>query len=132
MSVPPREPEQVDLFRTGDVADDLEGSYWARDQVVVHLHVAHLLIGIAIADHESGVTVVDGPLHEATTRSEVHDVVLVDPRWAEQQRDLVHLRSAGRVLDQLHQFVAEHNLAWCDRHVLADRVRAGTTWRGIP
>ena len=26
--------------------------------------MAHLLIGIAIADHEDGVTVIDGPLHE--------------------------------------------------------------------
>ena len=35
----------------------------------------------------------------------------------------MHLGSARRVLDQLHQLVAEDHLARCDGHVLADRVR---------
>jgi hypothetical protein len=38
---------------------------------------------------------------------EIHDVVLVDPRRARQQRDGAHPLGLRRVLDQLHEVVAE-------------------------
>src|SRR5690242_21290836 len=46
-------------------------------------------VRVAVADLEHRVAVPDRPLSEALPRREIHDVVLVDPRRAEQERDLV-------------------------------------------
>ena len=56
--------------------------------------------------------------------SEVHHVVLVDPRWDEQQRRLEHGLRSRLVLDQLDQAVSEHDLARRNREVLAEGQRA--------
>ena len=70
------------------------------------------------------VLVLDRPLQEAAARRQVHDVVLVDPRRAGQQRDRVHLLSLRRVLDQFHELVPEHHLALGRGQVLTERERA--------
>ena len=56
-------------------------------------------VRVAVADREHRAAVLDGPLDEAAAGREVHDVVLVDPRRAGQQRDRVHLLGLRRVLD---------------------------------
>ena len=64
---------------------------------------------------------------------EVHHVVLVDPRRAAQQRPGVHLLGLRRVLDELHELVAEHDLAR-RRGEVARRPSKPlvSTWRGRP
>ena len=63
------------------------------------------------------------PLQQAAAGGQVHDVVLVDPGRAGQQRDLVHLLGLRRVLDQLHELVAEDDLALGRGQVLAEPER---------
>ena len=58
------------------------------------------------------------PLHQALPGGQIHDVVLVDPRGAHEQGDLVGLLGRGLVLDQLDQIVAEHHLAVAGCHVV--------------
>ena len=98
VSVPPRQrPTMFDLGRAGDLLDRVERGARPVEQVVVERDVAHRLVGVAVADREHGVAVLDRPLDEAPPRREVHDVVLVDPRRAAEQRDLVApSRSAAR------------------------------------
>ena len=62
----------------------------------------------------------DGPLDQALPGREIHDVVLVDPRRAEQQRHRVHLLGLRLVLDQLDQVAAVDHRAGRGRHVDAD------------
>jgi hypothetical protein len=50
---------------------------------------------------------------------ETEDVELVDPRRHDQERPAEHLLGRGRVLDQLHELVLEHDLARRHGHVLA-------------
>ena len=58
-----------------------------------------------------------GPLYEALTRRQIHDVVLVYPGRAEQQRDLVHFGGCRCVLDQLDQLAAVDHLPLGRGHV---------------
>ena len=55
----------------------------------------HGRVRIAVADREHGAAVLHRPLDEAALRRQIHDVVLVDPRRAAQQRHLVHLRRSA-------------------------------------
>ena len=86
---------RVDRGRTGDLTHDSHGVQRSLEQIVAESEFAHRLIRIAVADRETGVPVLDGPLDEALARSQIHDVVLVDPRRAEQQRNRVRLRVCG-------------------------------------
>jgi hypothetical protein len=65
-------------------------------------------------------SVLDGPLDETFARCQIHDVKLVDPRRAEQQRNRVRLRSLGRVLDQLDEVAAVDHASRRGSHVDAD------------
>ncbi len=103
----------------GDLADHVHRGVRAVDQIVVHGHVAHRRVGVAIADREDGAAVLHGPFEEAALRREIHNVVLVDPRRAGQQRYRVDLLRLRRVLDELHQVVAVHDLARRRRKVAA-------------
>src|SRR5207249_344546 len=76
-------------------------------------------------DAEHGVAVLDSPLEERAARCEVHDVVLIYPRRAGQQRHRVHLLGLRRVPDQLHQLVAVHDRSRGGAEVLADLEAAG-------
>ena len=101
----------VDDLRPGDVRDDVQRGTGAVNQVVVEGHVPHGLVGVAVADREDGMAVLLGPLDEAASGGQVHQVVLVDPRRGDEQRDLVDRLGLGFVLDQLHELVAENHLA---------------------
>ena len=68
-------------------------------------------VGIDPADDEQGVTLIHQPFDHAVLFLEIKDIELVDPRREQHQRRLVHGFSGGRVLDQFHHLVAEHNLA---------------------
>ena len=51
---------------------------------------------------------------------QIQNVKFVDPGRNNQQGNLPHRRSRGRILDQLHQIVLMHDLARCCGDVLAD------------
>ncbi len=113
------QPDDVDRLRPGDLADHVERGLRPVDQVVVHRRLRHVGGRVDVADREDGAPVLHGPLDEAAARREIHDVVLVDPRRARQQRRGVHLLGLGLVLQQLHQVVAEHHLRRGHREVAA-------------
>ena len=75
--------------------------------------------------------VVDRPLDEAAPGGQVHHVVLVDPGRAAQDRRLVGGAGRRRVLEQLHQGVAEHHLALGGGQVLAQGERGGVDLAGL-
>ena len=78
--------QRVDGLAAGDLARDVDGSERAQAQVVVEREVADRRVGVAEADRERRVPVVDGPLDQALPRRQVGDVVAVDPRRDHQQR----------------------------------------------
>ena len=98
LSVPPRQTATV--FTTSAPVIERTTSMASSgpfEQVVVEGGVAHRRVRVAVADGEARVAVADRPLHQAALGRQVHDVVLVDPRRAEQQRDLVdELGAAAR------------------------------------
>jgi hypothetical protein len=65
------------------------------------------------------------PLDQAASGREIHHVVLVDPRWAGQQRRGVNGVGLGQVLQQFHDVVAVDDLARRGGHVLAEPEGAG-------
>ena len=110
---------------TGDVTNDSHGIQRSLEQVVAESEPAHRLIRIAVTDRKTRMTVLDGPLDETLARCQIHDVELVDPRWAEQQRNRVRLRCLWRVLDQLDEFAAVDDASRRGSHVDAD-LESGT------
>ena len=62
----------------------------------------------------------DRPLDQALLRCQVHDVELVDPRRAEQQRNRMHPLALRCVLDQLDQLASVDDRPRGGRHVHAD------------
>ena len=72
----------------------------------------------------------DRPLDQALTGSQIHDVVLVDPRRAEQQRHRVHPLDLRLVLDQLDQVAAVDDRTGGGGHVDADLEAGGVDLRG--
>ena len=115
------EPHDARPLGPGDVPDDVEGRDRPAQQVVVEADVAVGGVRVAVADGEDRVAVLHRPLHEAAPRRQVHDVVLVDPGRAHQQRRRVDRLGARGVLDQLHQVVAEDDLPRRDRELPAHR-----------
>ncbi len=72
----------------------------------------------------------DRPFDQTPSGREVHDVVLVDPRRAEQQRDRVHAFELWLVLNQLDQVAPVHNRAGRSGHVHADLESGRVDLRG--
>ncbi len=119
------QPDHVDLLRRGDLADHVERRERAVQQVVVHGRARHRGVRVSVADREDGTAVLHRPLDEAAPGRQVHDVVLVDPRRAAQQRDLVYLLGLRQVLEDLDQVAAVHHLRRGAGEVAADLERAG-------
>ncbi|GBD41930.1 hypothetical protein HRbin39_01317 [bacterium HR39] len=92
-------------------ADDVQRRQRALAHVVLEGDLAQRLVGIVPGDQEDGQPLFRRPAHEAVLRAHVKDVVLVDPGRHDQQRAPVLRLGPGRVLDQLHQAVAEDHLA---------------------
>ena len=105
------EAGDVHLRRARNALDGVERGERSEAQVIVHCKVAHRSIGVAVTDHERLVAVLHRPFHERAPRREVHDVVLVDPRRAAEQRAFVDLFGLRRVCDQLDQLVAKDDFA---------------------
>ena len=122
--------DRVDLRGAGDLLDHTDGVRRPLEPVVLEAELAQRAVGVAIADGEAALPVLDGPLDQALPRREVGDVVLVDPGRAEEQRGLVDLLGLGLVLDQLDQRRAVDHLARGDRHVHAELEAAGVDLRG--
>ena len=89
-------------------------------RVGVEVEVGVRLVGVAPGDEEDLHPLGDEVLDDTAPRREVEDVVLVDRRRDEEQRDLVHLLGRRLVLDQLEHVGAEHDRAGRDREVAAD------------
>ena len=71
-------------------------------------------------DHEDGQPLVHHPFDQGFVGREVEHVELVDPGRHQQHRNPQHRIARRRVLDELHQFVLEHDLAGRQREVAAD------------
>ena len=104
----------------GDVTNDSHGVQRSLEQVVAESELAHRLIRIAVTDRKTRMSVLDGPLDKTLSRCQIHDVKLVDPRRAEQQRNRVRIRSLRRVLDQLDEVAAVDDASRRGSHVDAD------------
>ena len=118
--VPPRQ-YPIALTRDSPVAFPIASSRGdgAFQHVVVHALFGQPLVRVHPRDHEHGMAPVHRPLDEGVLRAEVQDVELVDPRRDDEQRPPAHRLRGGRVLEELHQVVLEHDLAGGDRDVLA-------------
>src|ERR1700737_5273111 len=99
---------------------DPPGARGALDKGVAESELAHRLIRIAVTDRKTCMSVLDGPLDKTFARCQVHDVKLVDPRWAKQQRNRVRSRSVWRVLDQLDEVAAVNHAPRRGSHVDTD------------
>ena len=117
------EPHDVRLGRAGDLPDDRKRRLRPVEEVVLQRDVPQGRIRVAVADCKHGVAMRDSPLDEAPPGGEIHDVVLVDPRRTAEQGDLEDGLRLRRVLDQLHQLVAEDDLAGRAGQVLTDGER---------
>ena len=73
--------------------------------------VIHRGVRVLPGHHEHGEALLGQVLHHAVLRLEVEDVELVDPGRHDQERPLEHGVRGRGVLDQLHQVVAEDDLA---------------------
>ena len=111
--------DRADLLAAGDLADRV-GGVQQRLRVGVEVPVGVLGGGVAPARDEHLQSLADGVLDEAAVLGEVEDVVPVDDRPDDQQRHGAHRRRRGRVLDDLEDLVAEHDLAGRRADVLAD------------
>src|ERR1700682_6104105 len=87
---------------------------------ILESEFAHRLIRIAVTDRKTRLSMLDGPLDKTLARCQIHDVKLVDPRWAKQQRNRVSIRSLRRVLDQLDEVAAVDDAPRRGSHVDAD------------
>ena len=81
------------------------------------------LVRVHPGDDENGKALIHEPFDEGLRRREVQDVVFVDPRRHDQQRDFVNRPGRRRILDQLHDAVLINDLARRNRQVLADLER---------
>ncbi len=88
--------------------------------VAFHTRLRITGVGIHPADHEDCVSLIDQPFDHAVLLFEVENIVFVDPRRKDQQRNLVYLFRRWCELDQLIHTVAEHNFAWACRNIFAD------------
>ena len=103
--------DRVDLFRAGDVLYCAERSHHAQPTVIFHAQVAFGRARVFPRDHEYRVALPNQIAHQRVFRRQVEDVVLHDPGRHDQQRQRMHVGRGRRVLDQLHQAVAQHHLA---------------------
>ena len=78
------------------------------------------LVRVHPGDDENGKALIHQPFDEGLRRCEIEDVVFVDPRRDDQQRDFVNRLRRRRILDQLHDAVLINDLARRNRQVLAD------------
>ena len=85
--------------------------------IVLHAQITILSGRILPGDDENGMPLLDQVPNHGVVGRQIKDVVLHDPGGHDQDRFGVNLRRRGLVLDQLHQVIAENNLARCDRHV---------------
>ena len=88
--------------------------------VVLERLVGEPGIRVDPGDDEHGVALLDRPAHEGVLRREVQDIELVDPGRDDQQRHLVDGLRRRVVLDELHEVVAQHDLAGRDGDIAAD------------
>ena len=109
----------IDLGCAGDLTHHPDRIERTLPQIVRETQVAHGRIGVAVADREAGMAVLHRPLDQALPGRQVHDVVLVDPRRAEQQGHRVHSLDLWLVLDQLDQLAPVHDCAGSSGHVHA-------------
>ena len=110
----------VDAGRAGARLHRRHGLQHAGAQVVLHLQVAVGGVRVAPRDDEHRMALADQVAHHRVLRRQIQDVVLHDARGHDQHRLGQHLLGLRAVLDQLDQVVAEHHLARCARHILAD------------
>ena len=93
------------------LADRIERRFDAELSIIVKSDVAVGGVRIAPRDHEDGEAFAREIFHQRVLRRQIENVVLHDPGRHDQNRLRMHLFGGRIVLDQLDQFVAEHDLA---------------------
>ena len=117
--------DHIGIAHAGRLLDRVERGEDALAHIVFEGFVVELAVGIDPGDDEHGVALADQPFDEGILRAQIQDVELVDPGRKNQQRPLVDLGGRRRVLQQLEQFAAEHDLARRQRDILADHESVG-------
>ena len=110
----------VDLALAGRRLDGVERREDALAHVVAEALLGVARVGVDPGDHEHGQALRHRPADEALLGVEVEDVELVDPGRHDQERAAQHRLGRRRVLDELDEIVAEHDLARRVRHVDPD------------
>ena len=111
--------DSVDLLGGQDGIDGIERRHDAFSAIGVEGDVAVLRRRVPPGHHEHGEAALDQIAHQRIVRGQIEHVIFHDPGRDDQHR-LGHDALSGRfVLDELHQLVAEHDLARRDGEVLA-------------
>ena len=92
----------------------------AEAQIIVHAKRAIRGRGIFPRHHEHGVALAHQVVDHRIARREIEYVVLHDPRRDDEHRLGEYRGGRRRVLNQLHQLVAHHDLAGSRGHVAPD------------
>jgi hypothetical protein len=112
--------DAMHLVAGRDLVDRAERRLDAERAVVLEREVAVVGAGVLPGDDEDGEALGDQVLDQRVLRREVENVVFHDPGRHDQHRLRPHLSGRRRVLDELDQLVAEHDLAGRHRQVAAD------------
>jgi hypothetical protein len=110
----------VNLVGSRDRGRCRDGGKHALGAIIVEADVAVLAAGILPGDREHGEALLGQELHQRVLRREVEDVVLHDPGRHDHDRFGVNARRCRRVLDDLGERCAMHDLARRCRQGLAD------------
>ena len=117
----------IQLTLAGGLLNGVHGGDGAFEHVVFKTLVRQFRPGIHPGHHEHGVALRDPIADERLFLTQIENVVLVDPRRNHQQRPAVHGVGGWPVLDELHQFVLENNVARRVGEIVSNRkgVRVG-------
>ena len=109
--------DRGDVARPCRLLDRAERGQHSFVKIVREPLVGVARIRIDPGDHEDRQALIDHPAHVALRGIEIKNVELVDPWRHDQHRSRKDLRRRRRILQQLDEIVAEHDLARRRRHV---------------
>ena len=111
------ETQYIEFFCARDFQHLLHGGNDARFNVVVPGHMGHLGIGVAPAQDEGPMALLDGKTHHRVVWLQVQDIELVDAGRYHEKRTFVHLFGKRLVFDELENFVLENDCPFAGSHI---------------
>ncbi len=106
-----RKATGVDLLLGHDLANRVQRGHHPLAAVIIHAKVAMFFGRVDPTDAEDGKALVHQIANHRVMRAEVQDIIFHDPGGHDQDRLGLHLVGGRAVLQQLEQFIAEHDLA---------------------